>query len=661
LAHRFDVNIPYGEGRLARAFEKPLAKLEGWINCLTTPRFNPLYHLGTLAVFLLVVLGITGAYLTAIYRPGVEAAYPSVERISSNWFGLLVRSVHRYASDAFLVVAVLHALKSLASGRFWGSRWLAWVSGWVIAVLAWFTGLLGFWLVWDQRAQWITEVAMEALKGPIAVTFLTTDIASSTYSAFVIALFLHIFIPMGFAGLILVHVARLARARLVSPRWVLILSTAGLAVVAVAWPARSAAPAALERAVEAVQLDLWYLGFLALAERFGGLAVTLAGAVVLVVLLALPWLARGRHPGPAVVTDERCTGCSLCSIECPYHAIEMLPRDESDPSGYKRRARVTPNLCTGCGICVGACATAGIELQHLPTHSVYREGLLARVQRQTAEGRSPAVVFTCRRLASAGGVKPQDDALVCVLPCVGMVDPVWTKELFTAGVSEIAFYSCPTDDCANREGPHWLAARFKRRKALLRPELHWVESAPDDPLPANWRAAPPPTLSDWRERQKAWPGLAAALLGLVLLTLLALPVELTAGRARAGEGRVRIVVEHHGVVKTSLDAAGVKLPEHASVDSAQIMGGERYPVQIQVWVDGRLALAETYAPAGLRKEGMITGMSSLVLPAGTRAVEVRMMDDGANWRTLFAETLEVQPTHIYTLAYDPQKDAFTKP
>lgn len=668
----------YGEKPFVRTLDKPIAKLEGLINQLTTERFNPLYHLGTLAIFFLLVLTATGIYLTIFYRPGTETAYSSVELISSNWFGQMMRSIHRYASDAFMVVALLHALKSLASGRFWGSRWLAWVSGWVIVVLTWLTGVLGFWMVWDQRAQWITEAFIALMKGPVAVTFLSTNLASSTFSAFVIALFLHIFIPLGFTVLLFVHVLRLARTRLISPRWMMAFSAAGLILVSLLLPFRSALPANLDHVIESVQLDIWYLGYLVLFEQWGSLALFLVGSLILVLLILLPWLARGTHPGPAVVTGSKCTGCSLCSVECPYHAIEMLEREEEMPGGEKRMARVYPDLCTGCGICVGTCATMGIELKQMPTKEVYREGLLARVQKQAAAGLSPVIVITCQRQVAAGslsrflskdGIDKSGEVISCVLPCTGMVDPLWTKELFTAGASDIALVSCPYDDCANREGPQWLASRFKRRKGLLTPALHWIETAPgvDRPLTrlfnglrkGSQASLPPTSLPEVKNREKIWPPLPAALLILIILTLFALPFDLFSGRQIAGQGDVRIVIEHHGVVKSGQDNEGLKLPEDASVDSAQILGGERYPVQINISVDGRLVLDEIYTPTGLRKEGVISGYDELALPSGEHVLEVMLKDDGGEWRSLFKDTLNIQPTAVYTLVYDRSKDVFT--
>ena len=104
---------PYAQRKTLRAFEKLWTRFEGLVNRFTKSDFNPLYHLGTLTIFMLLVLIGTGVYLTAIYRPGLDVAYATVSKIDSNWFGSLMRSIHRYASDAMILLIILHILGAL--------------------------------------------------------------------------------------------------------------------------------------------------------------------------------------------------------------------------------------------------------------------------------------------------------------------------------------------------------------------------------------------------------------------------------------------------------------------------------------------------------------------------------------------------------------------
>ena len=73
-------------------------------------RLNPFYHLGALAFYLFWIVAATGLYLFAFFDTSVEGAYSSVEALTHNqWYaGGIIRSVHRYASDAMVVAMLIH-------------------------------------------------------------------------------------------------------------------------------------------------------------------------------------------------------------------------------------------------------------------------------------------------------------------------------------------------------------------------------------------------------------------------------------------------------------------------------------------------------------------------------------------------------------------------
>ena len=88
---------------LLAPIDAALDRLHGW-------RGNPLYQSGTIVVALLTVLIVTGLWLIFFYRVG--APYDSVARITADpWIGRWVRGVHRYASDAAVVAALIHAFR----------------------------------------------------------------------------------------------------------------------------------------------------------------------------------------------------------------------------------------------------------------------------------------------------------------------------------------------------------------------------------------------------------------------------------------------------------------------------------------------------------------------------------------------------------------------
>ncbi len=56
--------------------------------------------------------------------------------------------------------------------------------------------------------------------------------------------------------------------------------------------------------------------------------------------------------------DDKCVGCKLCTIACPYGTVFY------DPS---TRKAFKCNLCGGDPACAHACPTAAIEYEDVPT------------------------------------------------------------------------------------------------------------------------------------------------------------------------------------------------------------------------------------------------------------------------------------------------------
>ncbi|MDH5508113.1 MAG: hydrogenase iron-sulfur subunit, partial [Anaerolineae bacterium] len=496
-------------------------------------------------------------------------------------------------------------------------------------------------------------------------------------------------------GLFIVHILRLMRARIWSPRWVVILSTLALVLLSLLKPVSSAQPANLNRFIESVTLDAWYLGFLPLIDTYGSLPFWGFTVALFAVATLLPWLAKGKHDGPAVVENSECTGCALCATECPYRAIEMDYRHD-DTSRFKSLAFVNPNMCTGCGLCVGTCAMLGIELQGVPTLPLYDHGLLSALKQSVAAGAAPTVIFTCQRHAALGslpssaglnqwqpaehpGVQPpvylgasttqSGSAITCVLPCIGMVDVDWVKELFAYGAADIALLGCPLDDCNYREGPLWLSRRLSRRKAILKPNLHWLSAAPGDKkaLAQFLKRSPDqpksakPVLPYFKLRQLAFPKFPSAAMALLVLSLLfasALPLDMTSRSPFAHQSQLRFGIEHQGVVTLGESLQDFELPEGVVVNPGQLSTGKHHPVQLRVEVDGQTALQQTFQPRGLHNDGEIDGVETITLAPGVYSVQIFMNDDSEDWRLIYSGELELGTAQIVTFMYAQDTDSF---
>lgn len=452
-----------------RASYRALARLDAWLNRVYTSRHNPLYHSGAIAAALLVVLIATGIYLLLFYRIG--APHASVSRIGAQpWTGRWIRSLHRFASDAVIVATAVHAFRMYAQRRTWGPRALAWVSGVFLLGAFLACGWTGYVLVWDAHAQLLAIQGARFLDvlpifgEPIGRSFVGERPVPSAF--FFVNLFAHIALPIGLGVLLWVHVARVARAVLLPARGVLWGSLAALTLLAVLWPAPLPPAADLLRTGDRVPLD-WFFGFwLPVAQRLPAWSAWALGPLVVGLCVAVPWLTRpkrARLPAPATVNERACTGCEQCVRDCPYEAIEMVPRADGRAGLV---ARVKTELCTSCGICIGSCPPMAIG----PLGVTARDQI-AEVRAFVADrkpGSRDVVIVGCAWSAARAEAERCGAAYLGV-PCVGAMHSSTVELLLRGGAGGVLVVGCAEHDGRTREGVTWTAARlFGGRKAELK-------------------------------------------------------------------------------------------------------------------------------------------------------------------------------------------------
>ncbi|HSG49431.1 MAG TPA: cytochrome b N-terminal domain-containing protein, partial [Longimicrobiales bacterium] len=340
-----------------------LSRLDALFNRVYTWRYNPLYHSGALVVGAFVVLCVTGLYLLLFYRIG--APYASVERIADQAFaGRWIRTLHRYVSDLAVVAALVHALRMGVQDRAWGPRALAWISGLVLLSVFFVCGWTGYVMVWDAQALLIAAEgarimdAIPVFSEPLSRAFVGEGAMPSAF--FFLNLFAHIAFPVGILFILWIHVSRLARTYLMPPRPLFWGMVAVFTALAVAWPAALGPEADPLLRPDRVPMDFFYAFWLPLtgATSPGGAWLALLALTALGV--AVPWLTRPdpeRKMAPSWVDPRFCTGCEQCYHDCPYEAIDMVPRTDGR-TGYV--ALVAPSKCVSCGICAGSCAPMGV-------------------------------------------------------------------------------------------------------------------------------------------------------------------------------------------------------------------------------------------------------------------------------------------------------------
>jgi ferredoxin len=463
---------------------------------------NPLRQLGAAGWWLFWAAVASGAYVYAFYDTGVATTYASVDRLSAapRSLGGLMRSAHRYASDALVIVMALHVVRELALGRYRGFRWFTWTTGVPLIALVIASGAVGYWMVWDVLAQFVATTGAEWLGalpgfGPALVrNFVAPDAVTDRF--FSLLAFAHIAVSLLLLLGMWIHVQRLAGAQL-QPRaalgWGLAVT---LTALALAVPAASQAPADLAHAPLVLAVDWFYLLPFVLADVVPPLPLWWAVLAATMLLFALPWLTRGRRLPVAAVNADECNGCGFCRDDCPYGAVRLVAAGD----GIAARAQVLDALCAGCGICVGACPSAtpfrsvpvlnsGIELPRLPVHAL-RERLDAALR---DDPRSAVVAFGCDRGARVATLDGRVAAGMS-LPCIGMLPPSFVDYALDRGAA-VMIAGCASGDCEFRFGPAWLAARLDGTRApharLARhsPRVRIVDAVRDDAVLARELAA----------------------------------------------------------------------------------------------------------------------------------------------------------------------------
>jgi quinol-cytochrome oxidoreductase complex cytochrome b subunit/coenzyme F420-reducing hydrogenase delta subunit/Fe-S-cluster-containing dehydrogenase component len=488
---------PSAAPSVRRTLQQGLLRLDAMFDAAFGARANPWRHLGALSFFLFWVVAATGIYVYAAFDTSVTGAYASVERISADaWpFSRLARSLHRYASDAFVVAVLLHLGREWLGGHARGFRWFSWLTGVPLLWLLYASGVGGYWLVWDAQAQFSLIATTEWLDAlplfgePLVRNFIAGSSVSDRF--FSLLIFLHIGIPLLLLLGMWVHIQRISRPRTNPPRALALGLSASLAVLALVKPAVSGAPADLSLVPAALDLDWFYLAPNALLyATSGGVLWALCGGATLLLAL-LPWLPRAPRAPAARVDLANCNGCGRCFADCPYAAVTLEAR--TDGKSMPLQAVVDPDLCAACGICAGACPSStpfrsagelvsGIDMPQRPMRS-----LRAELERAThaLRGNVKLVVFGCDCAAEAAALAAPDTAVVSLL-CTAMLPPSFVEYALRTGADGVLITGCRDGDCQYRLGNRWTEERLAGRRephlrALVpRVRVHVAWAGPTD-------------------------------------------------------------------------------------------------------------------------------------------------------------------------------------
>jgi ferredoxin/coenzyme F420-reducing hydrogenase delta subunit len=471
---------------LKRSLRILFARAEAVFDWSFGQRNNPIASLGSLGWYFFWIVAASGIYLYLFFDTGITDAYASVEYITNDqWYAAgVMRSLHRYASDALVIVVFLHILREFSLDRMRGKRFFAWLTGVPLLWFIYICGITGYWLVWDKLAQYIAIATSEWLDTlpffgePIANNFLNSTTLGGRF--FTLMVFMHIFAPLFMLFLMWLHIQRHARARVNPPRSLAIGTAITLTVLSLVYPAVSQGPA---------NLDWYYLAAYPLLDVIPGGQLWLILVVGSIVLSLMPWIPPAK-PTPAAVVDlDNCNGCGRCFDDCPFSAITMEPR--SDGGAYAAEAVVRVDNCMSCGICVGSCPTAtpfrrataivpGIELPEHPIAELREQTLQVSANFSNAPR---VLIYACGR--SGADALGADNAKVIKMPCVAMLPPAFVDFALSRGLADgVMLAGCADGDCYYRLGDRWTRERvagerdpyLRKRVDRARLNLNWLPS-----------------------------------------------------------------------------------------------------------------------------------------------------------------------------------------
>ena len=459
-----------------------MSVMEGWLNPFFTKELNPLYYLGALTVYLFWIVLVSGIYVFVLYESSIFGAWSSLEYMSNElwWSAGIMRSLHRYASDAAVITIILHLSREFWLDRFRGFRWFSWFSGiplfWMTALL----GISGYWMVWDTMAQYVAIASSEMMDWlpiftePMARNFLTNDDMNDRF--FTLIAFIHVIgLPIFLLFGIWIHLLRISRSIINPPRALAIGTLLALVALSLIKPAVSHEPANLDTVPVDLNLDWFYLNIYPLADSWPMWAVWSLVWAVSALLMILPWFPVKKRPPVAEIFAEECNGCGQCVEDCPYSAIVMEPRKDDLP--YDEVAVVLDSYCASCGICAGSCPSStpfrkmnplitGIDMPH---ESIDRLREECNKKFETVEGDVRILIFGCDHAAELEPLKDSGVAVV-TLPCTGMLPASFIDYALRRGkVDGVFITGCMENNCHYRLGNHWLDERIlKERKPALR-------------------------------------------------------------------------------------------------------------------------------------------------------------------------------------------------
>jgi cytochrome b6 len=155
-------------------------------------RHSVWYYFGGVSLFLFIIQVVTGIMLLLYYKGSEELAFESIQFIMSKVeFGWLIRSMHSWAANLFILAAMIHMFSVFFTKAYRKPREMTWLTGMFMFFLALGFGFSGYLLPWNELAFFATKVGTDIagvlpFVGDALLVFLRggEDVTGATLSRF---------------------------------------------------------------------------------------------------------------------------------------------------------------------------------------------------------------------------------------------------------------------------------------------------------------------------------------------------------------------------------------------------------------------------------------------------------------------------------------------
>ncbi len=157
--------------------KKALEKAYGWVNervhledlvnfmgkkYVPVHRHSIWYYFGGVTLFLFIIQVVTGIMLLLYYKGSEDLAYESIQYIMSKVeFGWLIRSIHSWAANLFILSAMIHMFSVFFERTYRKPREITWLTGMLMLFLGMGFGFSGYLLPWNELAFFATKVGTD--------------------------------------------------------------------------------------------------------------------------------------------------------------------------------------------------------------------------------------------------------------------------------------------------------------------------------------------------------------------------------------------------------------------------------------------------------------------------------------------------------------------